>query len=132
MEEQSWYSSNSGVTKTVQLVQGGPYIAMEMNVLLLWLISSLTEGFNACLLLPVVEDTEEPSTQRLLSQPVIVSSKLQIPGLPLRWEQQSKLLPSVAGIPASKVSKWSTDEVGFPWIFYLTATALEVLVDSEL
>lgn len=105
---------------------------MEMNVLLLWLISSLTEGFNACLLLPVVEDTEEPCTQRLLSQPVIVSSKLQIPGLPLRWEQQSKLLPSVAGIPASKVSKWSTDEVGFPSIFYLTATALEVLVDSEL
>ncbi|XP_074943708.1 lethal(3)malignant brain tumor-like protein 3 isoform X1 [Phalacrocorax aristotelis] len=58
-----------------------------------------------------IKDVEEPSTQRLLSQPVIVSSKLQIPGLPLRWEQQSKLLPSVAGIPASKVSKWSTDEV---------------------
>ncbi|NWX11320.1 LMBL3 protein, partial [Caloenas nicobarica] len=57
------------------------------------------------------KDVEEPNTQRLLSQPVIVSSKLQIPGLPLRWEQQSKLLPSVAGIPASKVSKWSTDEV---------------------
>ncbi|NXN97123.1 LMBL3 protein, partial [Rhinopomastus cyanomelas] len=54
---------------------------------------------------------EEPHVQRLLSQPVIVSSKFQIPGLPLRWEQQSKLLPSVAGIPASKVSKWSTDEV---------------------
>ncbi|NXK97062.1 LMBL3 protein, partial [Formicarius rufipectus] len=58
-----------------------------------------------------IKDVEEPSTPRLLSQPVIVSSKLQIPGLPLRWEQQSKLLPSVAGIPASKVSKWSTDEV---------------------
>uniref|UniRef100_A0A8C0BY87 L3MBTL histone methyl-lysine binding protein 3 n=1 Tax=Buteo japonicus TaxID=224669 RepID=A0A8C0BY87_9AVES len=73
--------------------------------------NTFNTGFNACLLLPVVEDTEEPCTQRLLSQPVIVSSKLQIPGLPLRWEQQSKLLPSVAGIPASKVSKWSTDEV---------------------
>ncbi|NWV10900.1 LMBL3 protein, partial [Ptilonorhynchus violaceus] len=58
-----------------------------------------------------IKDIEEPNTQRLLSQQVIVSSKLQIPGLPLRWEQQSKLLPSVAGIPASKVSKWSTDEV---------------------
>uniref|UniRef100_A0A8C3JN01 L3MBTL histone methyl-lysine binding protein 3 n=1 Tax=Calidris pygmaea TaxID=425635 RepID=A0A8C3JN01_9CHAR len=58
-----------------------------------------------------IKDVEEPNTQRLLSQPVLVSSKLQIPGLPLRWEQQSKLLPSVAGIPASKVSKWSTDEV---------------------
>ncbi|XP_068794367.1 lethal(3)malignant brain tumor-like protein 3 isoform X3 [Struthio camelus] len=58
-----------------------------------------------------IKDVEEPSTQRLFPQPVVVSSKLQIPGLPLRWEQQSKLLPSVAGIPASKVSKWSTDEV---------------------
>ncbi|KAM6406948.1 lethal(3)malignant brain tumor-like protein 3 isoform 1-T8 [Pluvialis apricaria] len=66
---------------------------------------------NKLLISNEIKDVEEPNTQRLLSQPVIVSSKLQIPGLPLRWEQQSKLLPSVAGIPASKVSKWSTDEV---------------------
>ncbi|KAH0622298.1 hypothetical protein JD844_024478 [Phrynosoma platyrhinos] len=45
------------------------------------------------------------------SQPVILSSKLTNSSFPLRWEQQSKLLPTVAGIPASKVSKWSTDEV---------------------
>ncbi|XP_065536970.1 lethal(3)malignant brain tumor-like protein 3 isoform X2 [Lathamus discolor] len=69
------------------------------------------ETENKLLISNEIKDVEEPSTQRLLSQPVIVSSKLQIPGLPLRWEQQSKLLPSVAGIPASKVSKWSTDEV---------------------
>ncbi|XP_052640266.1 lethal(3)malignant brain tumor-like protein 3 isoform X1 [Harpia harpyja] len=69
------------------------------------------ETENKLLISNEFKDTEEPNTQRLLSQPVIVSSKLQIPGLPLRWEQQSKLLPSVAGIPASKVSKWSTDEV---------------------
>ncbi|XP_074891789.1 lethal(3)malignant brain tumor-like protein 3 isoform X5 [Buteo buteo] len=69
------------------------------------------ETENKLLISNEFKDTEEPCTQRLLSQPVIVSSKLQIPGLPLRWEQQSKLLPSVAGIPASKVSKWSTDEV---------------------
>ncbi|XP_063185688.1 lethal(3)malignant brain tumor-like protein 3 isoform X2 [Chroicocephalus ridibundus] len=69
------------------------------------------ETENKLLISNEVKDVEEPNTQRLLSQPVIVSSKLQIPGLPLRWEQQSKLLPSVAGIPASKVSKWSTDEV---------------------
>uniref|UniRef100_A0A452GWD7 Uncharacterized protein n=1 Tax=Gopherus agassizii TaxID=38772 RepID=A0A452GWD7_9SAUR len=56
------------------------------------------------------ETREEPSSQKLLPQPVFLSSKFQIPCLPLRWEQQSKLLPSVAGIPASKVSKWSTDE----------------------
>ncbi|KAM9195369.1 lethal(3)malignant brain tumor-like protein 3 isoform 3-T5 [Mergus octosetaceus] len=66
---------------------------------------------NKLLISNEIKDTEEPNTQRLLSQPVAVSSKLQIPGLPLRWEQHSKLLPSVAGIPASKVSKWSTDEV---------------------
>ncbi|KAM6365837.1 lethal(3)malignant brain tumor-like protein 3 isoform 1-T1 [Alca torda] len=69
------------------------------------------ETENKLLISNEIKDFEEPNTQRLLSQPVIVSSKLQIPGLPLRWEQQSKLLPSVAGIPASKVSKWSTDEV---------------------
>ncbi|XP_054675587.1 lethal(3)malignant brain tumor-like protein 3 isoform X5 [Grus americana] len=69
------------------------------------------ETENKLLISNEIKDVEEPNTQRLLSQPIIVSSKLQIPGLPLRWEQQSKLLPSVAGIPASKVSKWSTDEV---------------------
>ncbi|NWQ73864.1 LMBL3 protein, partial [Columbina picui] len=69
------------------------------------------ETENKLLISNEIKDVEEPNTQRLLSQPVIVSSKLQIPSLPLRWEQQSKLLPSVAGIPASKVSKWSTDEV---------------------
>ncbi|XP_025976123.2 lethal(3)malignant brain tumor-like protein 3 isoform X3 [Dromaius novaehollandiae] len=68
------------------------------------------ETENKLLISNEIKDVEEPSTQRLLPQPVVVSSKLQIPGLPLRWEQQSKLLPSVAGIPASKVSKWSTDE----------------------
>ncbi|NWX21072.1 LMBL3 protein, partial [Aegotheles bennettii] len=69
------------------------------------------ETENKPLISNEIKDFEEPNTQRLLSQPVIVSSKLQVLGLPLRWEQQSKLLPSVAGIPASKVSKWSTDEV---------------------
>uniref|UniRef100_A0A8D2L1X7 L3MBTL histone methyl-lysine binding protein 3 n=1 Tax=Varanus komodoensis TaxID=61221 RepID=A0A8D2L1X7_VARKO len=56
-------------------------------------------------------DSKESSNSS--SQPVIwgLSSKLTIPAFPLRWEQQSKLLPTVAGIPASKVSKWSTDEV---------------------
>ncbi|XP_044275434.1 lethal(3)malignant brain tumor-like protein 3 [Varanus komodoensis] len=57
------------------------------------------------------KDSKESSNSS--SQPVIwgLSSKLTIPAFPLRWEQQSKLLPTVAGIPASKVSKWSTDEV---------------------
>ncbi|EOB08655.1 Lethal(3)malignant brain tumor-like 3 protein, partial [Anas platyrhynchos] len=80
---------------------------------------------NKLLISNEIKDTEEPNTQRLLSQPVVVSSKLQIPGLPLRWEQHSKLLPSVAGIPASKVSKWSTDEV-------VPASLLEVPMTKAL
>ncbi|XP_034846502.1 lethal(3)malignant brain tumor-like protein 3 isoform X2 [Mirounga leonina] len=55
---------------------------------------------------------EEPSIQQAQRRSaVFLSFKSPIPCLPLRWEQQSKLLPTVAGIPASKVSKWSTDEV---------------------
>ncbi|XP_014389287.1 lethal(3)malignant brain tumor-like protein 3 isoform X7 [Myotis lucifugus] len=55
---------------------------------------------------------EEPSVpQAQRRSTVFLSFKSPIPCLPLRWEQQSKLLPTVAGIPASKVSKWSTDEV---------------------
>ncbi|KAM9006002.1 lethal(3)malignant brain tumor-like protein 3 [Sarcophilus harrisii] len=54
----------------------------------------------------------EPSSQQAQRRSaVFLSFKSPIPCLPLRWEQQSKLLPTVAGIPASKVSKWSTDEV---------------------
>uniref|UniRef100_A0A8C6ZDK1 L3MBTL histone methyl-lysine binding protein 3 n=1 Tax=Nothoprocta perdicaria TaxID=30464 RepID=A0A8C6ZDK1_NOTPE len=83
-----------------------------------------------------------PSTQKLLPQPIVVPSKLQIPGLPLRWEQQSKLLPSVAGIQASKVSKWSTDEVGSPdlpcvpccpWIFLqIDGEAFLLMTQSDI
>ncbi|XP_067402835.1 lethal(3)malignant brain tumor-like protein 3 isoform X2 [Emydura macquarii macquarii] len=69
------------------------------------------ETENALSTLNETRDIEEPSSQKPLPQSVVLSSKFQIPCLPLRWEQQSKLLPSVAGIPASKVSKWTTDEV---------------------
>uniref|UniRef100_A0A4X2M899 L3MBTL histone methyl-lysine binding protein 3 n=1 Tax=Vombatus ursinus TaxID=29139 RepID=A0A4X2M899_VOMUR len=55
--------------------------------------------------------TEPSSQQAQRRSAVFLSFKSPIPCLPLRWEQQSKLLPTVAGIPASKVSKWSTDEV---------------------
>lgn len=57
------------------------------------------------------EEPSAPQAQRRSA--VFLSFKSPIPCLPLRWEQQSKLLPTVAGIPASKVSKWSTDEVYF-------------------
>lgn len=66
------------------------------------------------LLFPPPGAREEPSVpQAQRRSAVFLSFKSPIPCLPLRWEQQSKLLPTVAGIPASKVSKWSTDEVYF-------------------
>uniref|UniRef100_A0A8C2VJJ5 L3MBTL histone methyl-lysine binding protein 3 n=1 Tax=Chinchilla lanigera TaxID=34839 RepID=A0A8C2VJJ5_CHILA len=55
------------------------------------------------------EEPTVPQAQRRSA--LFLSFKSPIPCLPLRWEQQSKLLPTVAGIPASRVSKWSTDEV---------------------
>lgn len=50
-------------------------------------------------------------TQAQRRSAVFLSFKPPISCLPLHWEQPSKLLPTVARIPASKVSKWSTDEV---------------------
>ncbi|KAG8123851.1 hypothetical protein E2320_019214 [Naja naja] len=66
---------------------------------------------NEVLSINETKDSKETNSRSSHLQPVILSSKLTIPAFPLRWEQHSKLLPTVAGIPASKVSKWSTDEV---------------------
>lgn len=57
------------------------------------------------------QQTPQQAQQAQRRSAVFLSFKPPIPCLPLRWEQQSKLLPTVAGIPASRVSKWSTDEV---------------------
>ncbi|KAH0515029.1 Lethal(3)malignant brain tumor-like protein 3 [Microtus ochrogaster] len=56
------------------------------------------------------QQTPQQAQQAQRRSAVFLSFKPPIPCLPLRWEQQSKLLPTVAGIPASRVSKWSTDE----------------------
>uniref|UniRef100_M3XK70 L3MBTL histone methyl-lysine binding protein 3 n=2 Tax=Latimeria chalumnae TaxID=7897 RepID=M3XK70_LATCH len=56
-------------------------------------------------------EVEEFALQQALHQSVFMSSTPPLPSLPLCWEQQSKLLPNVAGITASRVSKWSVDEV---------------------
>ncbi|XP_034274672.1 lethal(3)malignant brain tumor-like protein 3 isoform X3 [Pantherophis guttatus] len=66
---------------------------------------------NEVLSINETKDSKETNSRSSHLQPLILSSKLTIPAFPLRWEQHSKLLPTVAGIPASKVSKWSTDEV---------------------
>ncbi|XP_031236515.1 lethal(3)malignant brain tumor-like protein 3 isoform X2 [Mastomys coucha] len=58
-----------------------------------------------------VQQAQPTQQQAQRRSAVFLSFKPPIPCLPLRWEQQSKLLPTVAGIPASRVSKWSTDEV---------------------
>uniref|UniRef100_A0A4W3HZL1 Lethal(3)malignant brain tumor-like protein 1 n=1 Tax=Callorhinchus milii TaxID=7868 RepID=A0A4W3HZL1_CALMI len=53
------------------------------------------------------------SMQQALHQSVFMSAMSAHPArdLPLCWEQHCKLLPGVVNFQASKVSKWSTDEV---------------------
>ncbi|XP_069744132.1 lethal(3)malignant brain tumor-like protein 1 [Narcine bancroftii] len=52
--------------------------------------------------------------QQVLHQSVFMSAMSPHPArfLSLCWEQHCKLLPGVAGISASKVSKWTIEEVG--------------------
>uniref|UniRef100_A0A4W3I2M6 Lethal(3)malignant brain tumor-like protein 1 n=1 Tax=Callorhinchus milii TaxID=7868 RepID=A0A4W3I2M6_CALMI len=58
-------------------------------------------------------DLSVDSMQQALHQSVFMSAMSAHPArdLPLCWEQHCKLLPGVVNFQASKVSKWSTDEV---------------------
>uniref|UniRef100_A0A4W3I2M9 Lethal(3)malignant brain tumor-like protein 1 n=1 Tax=Callorhinchus milii TaxID=7868 RepID=A0A4W3I2M9_CALMI len=66
--------------------------------------------FPSSLSLP---DLSVDSMQQALHQSVFMSAMSAHPArdLPLCWEQHCKLLPGVVNFQASKVSKWSTDEV---------------------
>ncbi|XP_051780177.1 lethal(3)malignant brain tumor-like protein 3 [Erpetoichthys calabaricus] len=57
------------------------------------------------------KETEELTLQQALHQSVFMPSTSPLPSSPLCWEQHSKLLPSVAGITASKVAQWTVEEV---------------------
>ncbi|MBN3326499.1 LMBL3 protein, partial [Atractosteus spatula] len=80
--------------------------------------------------------SEELTLQQALHQSVFMSSTSPIPSLPLCWEQHSKLLPSVAGITASKVAGWTVEEVtefiqGLPGCKEQVKTFREEQIDGE-
>lgn len=53
----------------------------------------------------------ELTLQQALHQSVFMPCSSPSPSMPHCWDQHSKLLPTVAGITASKVAAWSVDEV---------------------
>ncbi|XP_067888227.1 lethal(3)malignant brain tumor-like protein 4 isoform X2 [Heterodontus francisci] len=61
----------------------------------------------------LLKDLSVESMQQALHQSVFMSAMSAHPvrDLPLCWEQHCKLLPGVVNFQASKVSKWSIDEV---------------------
>ncbi|KTG40056.1 hypothetical protein cypCar_00002498 [Cyprinus carpio] len=58
-----------------------------------------------------VTETKELTLQQALHQSVFMPCSSPSPSMPHCWDQHSKLLPTVAGITASKVAVWSVDEV---------------------
>ncbi|XP_069052054.1 lethal(3)malignant brain tumor-like protein 3 isoform X2 [Lepisosteus oculatus] len=82
------------------------------------------------------KESEELTLQQALHQSVFMPSTSPIPSLPLCWEQHSKLLPSVAGITASKVAGWTVEEVtefiqGLPGCKEQVKTFREEQIDGE-
>ncbi|KAK3522678.1 hypothetical protein QTP86_029156 [Hemibagrus guttatus] len=59
---------------------------------------------------PVVE-SKVLTLQQALHQSVFMPCSVPSPSMPHCWDQHSKLLPSVVGITASKVSTWSVEQV---------------------
>uniref|UniRef100_A0AAY4DZB1 SAM domain-containing protein n=1 Tax=Denticeps clupeoides TaxID=299321 RepID=A0AAY4DZB1_9TELE len=61
---------------------------------------------------PSKKKVEEPLTlQQALHQSVFMPSGSSSPTSPHCWDQHSKLLPTVAGITASKVAAWTVEQV---------------------
>ncbi|XP_056620980.1 lethal(3)malignant brain tumor-like protein 3 isoform X3 [Triplophysa dalaica] len=84
----------------------------------------------------VIETKEELSLQQALHQSVFMPCSGSSPSMPQCWDQHGKLLPSVAGITASKVSAWSVDEVmefirGLPGCMEQVRTFREEQIDGE-
>uniref|UniRef100_A0A8C1NLJ2 L3MBTL histone methyl-lysine binding protein 3 n=1 Tax=Cyprinus carpio TaxID=7962 RepID=A0A8C1NLJ2_CYPCA len=82
---------------------------------------------------------EGPLTlQQALHQSVFMPCSSPSPSMPHCWDQHSKLLPTVAGITASKVAAWSVDEVhrapfiqGLPGCKEQVRTFREEQIDGE-
>uniref|UniRef100_A0A8C2IS37 L3MBTL histone methyl-lysine binding protein 3 n=1 Tax=Cyprinus carpio TaxID=7962 RepID=A0A8C2IS37_CYPCA len=80
--------------------------------------------------------TMELTLQQALHQSVFMPCSSPSPSMPHCWDQHSKLLPTVAGITASKVAVWSVDEViefiqGLPGCKEQVRTFREEQIDGE-
>uniref|UniRef100_A0A8C1NMI0 L3MBTL histone methyl-lysine binding protein 3 n=1 Tax=Cyprinus carpio TaxID=7962 RepID=A0A8C1NMI0_CYPCA len=78
----------------------------------------------------------ELTLQQALHQSVFMPCSSPSPSMPHCWDQHSKLLPTVAGITASKVAAWSVDEViefiqGLPGCKEQVRTFREEQIDGE-
>ncbi|ROL44021.1 Lethal(3)malignant brain tumor-like protein 3 [Anabarilius grahami] len=83
-----------------------------------------------------VTETKELTLQQALHQSVFMPCSSPSPSMPHCWDQHSKLLPTVAGITASKVAAWSVDEViefiqGLPGCKEQVRTFREEQIDGE-
>uniref|UniRef100_A0A671KA57 SAM domain-containing protein n=1 Tax=Sinocyclocheilus anshuiensis TaxID=1608454 RepID=A0A671KA57_9TELE len=79
---------------------------------------------------------EELTLQQALHQSVFMPCSSPSPSMPHCWDQHSKLLPTVAGITASKVAAWNVDEViefiqGLPGCKEQVRTFREEQIDGE-
>uniref|UniRef100_A0A8C2IV31 L3MBTL histone methyl-lysine binding protein 3 n=1 Tax=Cyprinus carpio TaxID=7962 RepID=A0A8C2IV31_CYPCA len=79
---------------------------------------------------------QELTLQQALHQSVFMPCSSPSPSMPHCWDQHSKLLPTVAGITASKVAVWSVDEViefiqGLPGCKEQVRTFREEQIDGE-
>uniref|UniRef100_A0A8C9W481 L3MBTL histone methyl-lysine binding protein 3 n=1 Tax=Scleropages formosus TaxID=113540 RepID=A0A8C9W481_SCLFO len=61
-----------------------------------------------------VPDIAKLSLQQALHQSVFMPCSSPSASAPFCWDQHSKLLPTVAGITASKVAEWSVEQVSRP------------------
>uniref|UniRef100_A0A673MWI3 Lethal(3)malignant brain tumor-like protein 3 n=1 Tax=Sinocyclocheilus rhinocerous TaxID=307959 RepID=A0A673MWI3_9TELE len=83
-----------------------------------------------------VTETKELTLQQALHQSVFMPCSSPSPSMHHCWDQHSKLLPTVAGITASKVAAWSVDEViefiqGLPGCKEQVRTFREEQIDGE-
>uniref|UniRef100_A0A8B9RM89 L3MBTL histone methyl-lysine binding protein 3 n=1 Tax=Astyanax mexicanus TaxID=7994 RepID=A0A8B9RM89_ASTMX len=81
-------------------------------------------------------ESKELTLQQALHQSVFMPFSTPSPSMPQCWDQHSKLLPSVAGITASKVATWSVEEVtefiqGLPGCREQVRTFREEQIDGE-
>ncbi|XP_053497899.1 lethal(3)malignant brain tumor-like protein 3 isoform X1 [Ictalurus furcatus] len=83
-----------------------------------------------------IAESKELTLQQVLHQSVFMPCSAPSPSMPHCWDQHSKLLPSVAGITASRVATWSVEQVtefiqGLPGCKEQVHTFKEEQIDGE-